>query len=49
VKRFHSGLAHIDCPEGRELVVLALAVWAYLMLSGGDYSGVIDLTQEIAR
>jgi hypothetical protein len=31
------------------LVVLALAVWAYLMLSGGDYSGVIDLTQEFAR
>ena len=31
------------------IVVLALAVWAYLMLSGGDYSGVIDLTQEFAR
>ena len=31
------------------LVVLALAVWAYLMLSSGDYSGVIDLTQEFAR
>jgi cobalamin biosynthesis Mg chelatase CobN len=31
------------------LVVLALAVWAYLMLRGGDYSGVIDLTQEFAR
>jgi len=31
------------------LVVLALAVWAYLMLSGADYSGVIDLTQAFAR
>ncbi len=31
------------------LVVLALAAWAYLMLSGADYSGVIDLTQEFAR
>lgn len=31
------------------LVVLALAVWAYLMLSGGDYSGAIDLTQVLAR
>jgi hypothetical protein len=30
------------------LVVLALAVWAYLMLSGGDYSGAIDLTQTLA-
>jgi hypothetical protein len=30
------------------LVVLALAVWAYLMLSGADYSGVIDLTQAFA-
>jgi len=31
------------------LVVPALAVWAYLMLSGGDYSGVIELTQRFAR
>ena len=31
------------------LVVLALAVWAYLMLRSGNYSGVIDLTQEFAR
>lgn len=31
------------------LVVLALAVWAYLMLSGGDYSGAIDLTQALPR
>jgi hypothetical protein len=31
------------------LVVLALAVWAYLLLSGGDYSGAIDLTQALPR
>ena len=30
------------------LVVLALAVWAYQLLSGGDYSGVIDLTRSLA-
>jgi O-antigen/teichoic acid export membrane protein len=30
------------------LVVIALAVWAYLMLSGGDYSGAVDLTQVLA-
>ena len=29
------------------LVVLALAGWAYLALSGGDYSGVIDLSHVI--
>ena len=29
------------------LVVLALAVWMYLTLNGGDYSGVIDLSQAI--
>lgn len=31
------------------LVVLALVAWAYLMLSGGDYSGAIDLTQALPR
>jgi hypothetical protein len=30
------------------LVVLALAVWAYLILSDGDYSGVVDLTRSLA-
>jgi hypothetical protein len=30
------------------LVVLAVAVWAYLVLSDADYSGVIDLTRSLA-
>jgi hypothetical protein len=29
------------------VVVLALAAWAFLLLSGGDYSDVIDLSQVI--
>lgn len=31
------------------IVVLVLAVWAYLQLSNADYASVVDLTRSLAR
>jgi hypothetical protein len=47
-RRINSGLPYAIGALLGLLVVIALAVWAYLMLSGGDYSGAVDLTQVLA-
>lgn len=47
--RSHQGLPFAIGALLALVVVLALAVWAYLVLTGGDYSGVIDLTRSVGQ